>query len=258
LAIHPQAVTEIILRGEDGRGLDRYRRGMVELGVTVADEHTTQPDAEPGLVPDGSVQVSARSLFRGAGRFARDGLGPTLAFYAGYKVAGLTTGIVLATVVALAAWRYERSRDRSGMLAWLTLLVVVIQAGAGLIADDARAFLAPQVLTTVAWGVAFVGSVAIGRPLAGLFAGEFYPFPDEVRASVTFRRIFGVVSIVWGVTNLARAALRLWTLKDGDIDSFIVVNLLTGFPIVAAMLGWSVWWSQRAFRRSEEWGWAMA
>ena len=45
--------------------------------------------------------------------------------YLGYKFGGLAIGIGAATAVALGAWLYERRRNRPGLLARLTLLVIV-------------------------------------------------------------------------------------------------------------------------------------
>jgi intracellular septation protein A len=205
------------------------------------------------------VEVSVRDILVGSGpRFARDAFGPVLVFYLGYKVGGLILGITVATVASLAAWQYERRRERSGLLAWLTLLIVIVQAVVGVIANDARAYLAPSVLATLAWAIVFIGSVVIGRPLAGLFAGEMYPFPPEVRASRTFQRVFAVVSLAWGTMLMLRSGVRLATLSESSIDGFVLVNAATGFPLTFGMMTWSVWYAVRAFRRSEEWGWALA
>jgi intracellular septation protein A len=219
----------------------------------------TQPVEPTELIePVEPIKVSARSILIGSGpRFARDAFGPVLVFYVGYKLSGLVVGIAASTVLALGAWLYERRCNRPGLLARLTLLVIVVQALIGLIASDARAYFAPAVLTTLAWGVAFVGSVIIRRPLAGLFAGEMYPFPPEVRASATFTRVFSVVSLGWGGLLLLRSVVRLATLTMSSIDSFVVVSAATGIPLTAAMMTWSVWYATRAFRRSEEWGWAL-
>jgi len=228
----------------------------------------TAPQLEDGSAPNGSVgvvteelervKVSVRDILVGSGpRVARDAFGPVLVFYIGYKLGGLIVGIVVATVASLAAWLYERRRERSGLLAWLTLLIVVVQALVGVVANDARAYLAPAVLATLTWGLLFIGSVVIGRPLAGLFAGEMYPFPPEVRASRTFRRVFSVVSLAWGTILLSRSGVRLGALSESSIDAFVLVSAVTGFPLTAGMMSWSVWYAVRAFRRSEEWGWAL-
>jgi len=63
----------------------------------------------------------------------------------------------------------------------------------------------------------FVVSVLIGRPLAGVFARETYPFPPAVKASATFRRIFSHVSLAWGVYLLLRSAVRLLALSSAAL-----------------------------------------
>jgi intracellular septation protein A len=207
--------------------------------------------------PPPTATVSVKSILLGAGpRFARDAFGPVLGFYVGWKLAGLAAGMAVATVVSLAAYWYERRQERTGVMARISLALIALQVVIGLVADDARAFLAPPVLANGAYGLAFLGSVVVRRPLAGVFAAEMHDFPDEVRQSHTFRRVFSRVSLVWGVYLVVRSVGRLWVLADTTVDSFVVTNLLTGFPIISVLMSWSVWYGVRGFRKSEEWGWA--
>jgi hypothetical protein len=108
------------------------------------------------------------------------------------------------------------------------------------------------VIGNALYGFAFLASVVVGRPLAGILARETYPFPPEVRASMTFRRVFSQVSLVWGVYLLLRSALRLLALSWRSVDLFILINIATGIPFTAALMTWSVWYGVRGFRRSEE------
>ena len=106
-------------------------------------------------------------------------------------------------------------------------------------------------------GLAFLITTLRGRPFAGLFAEELYPFPPQVKESETFRRAFSHVSIAWAVYFLFRSAVRLYMLTK-SVDAFVVVNVITGFPIIVGLLSWSVWYITRVFRNSEEWGWALS
>ncbi len=48
---------------------------------------------------NGRRRVSVRAMLLGTGpRFARDAFGPVVVFYVGWKIVGLSTGIVAATV----------------------------------------------------------------------------------------------------------------------------------------------------------------
>ena len=198
--------------------------------------------------------VSTRDILLGSGpRFARDAMGPMLAFYAGWKLGGLVLGIVLSTVLAVAASVWERRHERTGLMARIGLGMALVQAVVGLAAQSEVVYLAQPVIISACYGLAFIVSAAIGRPLTGAMAGEMYPFPDEVRASATFRRVFGMEAIVWGVYLLGRSALRL-VMLTGSVEAFLVVNAITGIPFTAGLMGWSVWYGVRGFRRSEEWG----
>jgi intracellular septation protein A len=204
-----------------------------------------------------SVPASAKAILFGSGpRFARDAFGPVLAFYLGWKVAGLWLGMALAVVVSVAAYLSERRRERPGVMARLSLAILAVQVLTGAALGDAEGFLAPPVVINAIYGLAFLASVAIGRPLAGLFATELHTFPDEVRTSATFRHVFGRVSLTWGTYMLVRSAVRFYVLTRSSVDAYVLFNFLTGFPLVTALMSWSVWYGVRAFRRSEEWGWA--
>jgi intracellular septation protein A len=212
---------------------------------------------EPAI-PNGDFQVpeiSTRAILLGSGpRFARDAFGPMLLFYAGWKLSGLVAGIVLSTIASLVAYRWEQAHDRPGLMARLALVFIVVQAAIGLAAQSEVVYLAQPVLLNALAGLAFVVSVFVRRPLAALFAGEMYPFPDEVRQSDTFRRTFGVITLAWGAYMLARSAVRMAMLTSGSVDAFIGVNMITGMPLTVLLMSWSVWYAVRAFRRSAEFG----
>ena len=209
-------------------------------------------------VPVESFEVkppSVREMLLGGGpRFARDAFGPPLAFYVGWKTAGLVVGIALATLVSLLAWRAERRAGRPGFMTRLSLAIVVIQAVVGLAAGSERVYLAQPVLVTGIYGISFLVSVAIGRPLAALFANDLYAFPDEVKSSATFKSIFSRLSLMWGVYLCIRSAIRLVALSQSSVEAFLVVNMLTGMPLIALLMSCSIWYAVRGFRRSEEWG----
>jgi len=195
-----------------------------------------------------------RSIFlAGAPRFAREAFGPVAAFYLGWKLGGLVVGILCASAVGIALDLYERTRGRAGALALVSVAFVLVQAAVGLVADSAVVYLAQPVVVGAIWGLANIGSALVGRPLAGIFADAWYPFPPEIKASRTYRRIFGVESVVWGVYLLARSGLRMFALAKGSIGAFAVVQFATGAPFSVALVAWSVWYATRAFERSDEW-----
>lgn len=175
------------------------------------------------------------------------------AFYLGYELANLVIAIVLATAVGIALDLYERRRGRAGALALVSVAFLLVQAVVGLVADSAVVYLAQPVLVSAIWGFANIGSAIVGRPLAGVFADAWYPFPPEVKASRTYHRIFGIESVVWGLYLLARSGIRMLALASGSIGAFAAVQLATGVPFTIALVAWSVWYATRGFERSTEW-----
>src|SRR5215813_15480298 len=232
-----------------------------QMGRPEMAPQTPQRSGRPGeaVAPlDTPPRPSVVRMLLGSGpRFARDAMGPVLLFYAGWKLSGLTAGILVATAMAVVIFIWERRRSRSGLAASIGLVVALTQAAAGLATGSAVAYFAPGIIVNALYGLAFMVSVALGRPLAGVFAQDTYPFPPAVRASVTFRRVFSRVSLAWGTYLLLRSGLRLLVLSWRDVDLFVIVNIATGIPFTAALTAWSIWYGVRGFRRSAEWGWAL-
>ena len=194
-------------------------------------------------------RVTVGSLLRGSGpRFARDAAAPVLAFYLGWKLVGLGAGIAAGTTVAIAAFVWERTQRRSGLGAALGLGIAIVQAIVGFASGTAIGYLAPPVLANGLYGLAFLVSIALRRPLAGVFATEIYPFSPEMKASPTFRRTFSVISLAWGLTFLARCVVRLIVLVQESVEFFIAFNLITGAPVNVLLMVWSLRYGIRRFR----------
>ena len=205
----------------------------------------------------GLPEVSVGAMLRKNGpRMAANGAAPVLSFYLGWKVSGLVVGIALATVVGLASYLYERRRGRPGMIARLALVFVFVKGAVGLISGSAKVYLAQPAILDLALGLVFLISTLRGKPFAGQFAEEFFPFPPEVKESETFRRAFSLVSLVWAVYMIGRSIFLLAMLQY-SVDTFVAVNVVTGFPIISGLMTWSVWYITHKFRDSEEWGWAL-
>jgi intracellular septation protein A len=190
-------------------------------------------------------------LGRGLPQFAGEAVAPIVVFYLVWKADGLGPAIAASTVVylALVAWLIRRGRDVT--LLAVGAVFVVIQALVGLAAHSATVYLAQPVVLSALWALAYFVSVAIRRPLIGVFAGAWYPFPPWFRASAPFKREFGMQSLVWGVYCLARAALRLYVLLDKGVGGFVLISIVTGPPLFAALVAWGIWHARRAFTRLE-------
>jgi hypothetical protein len=190
-------------------------------------------------------------FMRGLPGFLREGFLPLGAFYAGLRLQGLAAGIVASAAASLLVYLYERRAGRDALLVRLSLGFVVVQSVVGLLANSTTVYLAQPVLVAAAWGLAFLVSVPLGRPLAGTLAHAWYPFPRWLRESDRFKRIYAVESVVWGAYFLARSALRLAILLNGSLESFLLITLLTGTPAMLLLLAWSIRYALRGLADAE-------
>lgn len=167
--------------------------------------------------------ISIRAV---APRLLRDVLGPTLSFYVGWKATGnVIVGVVLGTAFSLLVYRHERRHGRPGIIARFVLLLVVVQAVVGLATGSATAYLVQPVVLGAVNGAVWLGSVAIGKPLAGLFAAEIITVDPEMRASPEFRAVFRRVSLIFGVFFIVFAVLQLVVLLVVGIGAFVAVRV---------------------------------
>ena len=183
--------------------------------------------------------------------FLREGFIPLGAFYVALKLDGLTAGIVAATVASALIYVYERRAGRDALIVRISLGFVVVQGIVGLAADSTTVYLAQPVLIAAAWGLAFWISIPLGRPLAGTLANAWYPFPDWLRESKEFKRVYAIESVVWGAYFLARSALRLLVLLQGSLESFLLITVLTGTPAMLVLLAWSIRYAIRGLADAE-------
>jgi hypothetical protein len=181
----------------------------------------------------------------------REGFLPLGAFFVGWRLSGVVVGIVASTTVSLAIFAHERRAGRDGLLVRIALASVVIEATAGLITRSTTVYLGTGVLENAIWGLAFFGSVIARHPLAGVFACVWHSDVRAIRGSSRFRRVFAVISMVWGVYLLARSALQLVILVRGTVGGFVIVAFATGKPMMFGLFAWSTWY---AFRRLSEEG----
>jgi intracellular septation protein A len=194
---------------------------------------------------------SLTALLLGSGpRFLRDAFGATVIFYAGFKLHGLLVGVVAATVWTLVVFVWERRHGRRGIAARIGLAIALVQAAAALASQSPIGYFAPPVIINAVYGLAFLGSVAIGRPLAAVFAVETYPLPAEIRTLPAVRRTFAHISLVWGGYLLLRSAVRLVVLLNYSVDVYVAANVATAGPMITALMAWSFWYGLRRNRRA--------
>ena len=200
-----------------------------------------------------------RSVLRKTGpRVVRDAFGPLVAFFAGWKLAGLTSGIAAAVVVAVLLYAYERGRGRPGLVVRLSLGLVFVRATVGLATGSTSTYLGQEIAIDCLLATLFLGSVLLGRPVTELFARDVFPVPDSVRASPEYRGLFGSIGLVWGLYFLLRAGVRLAAFETLSKDAYLAVIALSDVPFLLALLAWSMWFAARRMRLTDNWATILA
>jgi hypothetical protein len=213
-------------------------------------------DVGQALLP---APIGVRAVVRRAGpRLVRDGFGPLAIFFTGWKLIGLTAGILMAATFGLAIYTHERRAGRPAAVVRLALLLVAIRAIVGFSSGSARVYLAQEIGIDALLGAAVLASLRTRRPFASWFAEEVYPFPDEMRESQTFTSAMRRVTLVWGAYFWTRGLVRIAALLTLSTDRYALVIALTDAPFLVALLAWSVYHTTTVFRASELWGPVMA
>ena len=199
------------------------------------------PETPAGRDKSSLTQPTFRGvLLTGLPGFLREGFLPIGAFYGGLRLSGLVAGIAASSAVSVLIYLYERRAGRDGLLVRISLAFVLVQGAIGLAADSATVYLAQPVLANAAWGLAFLVSALIRRPLAGALACAWYPFPRWARETDSFKRVYGIQSLVWGAYFLVRSGVRLAVLLNGSLESFLLTVFLTGTPMMFLLILWSI------------------
>jgi hypothetical protein len=201
---------------------------------------------------DGLTRPSVRSiLLGGLPGTLREGVLPITVFYVGLKLFGLGVGMAGAAAASILVYALERRAGRDGLMVRLSLAFVAVQTLVGVLSSSATVYLATPVLANAAWGLAFLGSAVIRRPLAGVLARAWYPFPEEFRQTDLFKHVYGVESTVWGLYLLTRSVFRLAVLLGAGVGGYLLVVFLTGTPMTFGLLVWSIWYAVRRFSEDE-------
>jgi intracellular septation protein A len=200
----------------------------------------------PGVSPGsgGTAAVLVRSL-----KGAAFGLIPLAGFYLGQRLGGVGWAVAVGIALSVAVVPLELQVTGTMRWCWIGLVGVVFSGTLALITHDPRLFFLRSVVGDAGFGLAMVGSIVVGRPLIGLFASWVVKMPDEYRATKAYKRSFGVLTLVWGVVNLARAGGRGYLMANGTLGQLIVVNLATGWPVFAVLVAFSVWYPRRVAHR---------
>jgi hypothetical protein len=203
-------------------------------------------------VPTDTAKPAPRvDLIRILGPIARDVALPVGAYFGmhalGYSdFAGLLAGTLLAGAVLVV--ETVRSR-RVEPFAAIMLGVFVFGLAGSLISGDPRIMIVKDSAGTAIVGLAFLISVAIGKPMTYLFArkaltttgpAELDEFDSRYRTEAAMRRRFAGLAIMWGGGLIAEATVRVLLAYQLPIHTMAWLSPVLMIATITTMLTVSI------------------
>lgn len=175
---------------------------------------------------------------------------PGALFYTCLAAAGLSVAYMAAVAwtYAAVARRLVRHRPPPPILV-LGVIGITVRTVVAVVSRSSFVYFFQPILGTVAMGCMFLISVAVGRPLIGALAGEFWPIPPEVAARPAILRLFRRLTVLWAAVNLATGALTMGLLVSLPVGDFLVMKQLSGLAITGCAILLTVSLSLKTARR---------
>ena len=184
-----------------------------------------------------------------------------LATYSLLRSAGMSTvaalvlsGVVPALGVAAGIVRHHRLE----IVGALVLAGIVVGAVLGLVTHSPRLVLTEGSVPTAVLGVVCLGSLCTRRPLMFGFALEFIGPDTPNGREMTrlwqyeeYRRVFRVITAVWGIGFLLEAAARVVIVYDTSTGTALASSKVTLFVWVAVLSAWTVAYGALQKRKGE-------
>lgn len=167
---------------------------------------------------------------------------PPLLFVVLVALRGLGTAALAALAFsgAVVAWRVLR-----GERFWLALAGaggVVAGAGFAWWSGTAEGFFGPDVILSAAYAVAAVASIVGRRPLIAWASWLVYRWPRRWYWHPRVRPAYAEVTWVWAAFFAGRAGVQAVLYEQGAVGWLTAANLLTGLPVVVALLVFTYWY----------------
>ncbi len=161
-----------------------------------------------------------------------------------FPAAGVTIGII-----------QHRRVDALGIL---VLAGIAVGAVLGLVSHNARLVLDEGSVPTAVFGVICLGSLGTPKPLMYRLAVEFIG-PDTPKGQeftglwqyAEFRRVFKVITAVWGIGYLAEAAARVVIVQNTSTGTALAVSKVLPYAVAAALMAWTFGYGRYQKRKGE-------
>ena len=184
-----------------------------------------------------------------------------LAVYGVLRSAGLTavTALLLSGVFpALGVTIGVIQNRRLDVVGALVLAGIVVGTVLGLVSHSTRLLLVEGSVPTAVFGLACLGSLWRRHPLMFSFALEFTG-PDTAKGREMtrlwqydgYRRVFRIITAVWGAGFLLEAALRVVIVYNTSTGTALASSKVMPFLWAAVLSAWTVGYGARQKKKGE-------
>lgn len=190
-------------------------------------------------------------------QFVIGALIPITGFYILHSLGRPLTGAILAACWGLALSAVSHLfLKKVNFFALLAIPFAVMQLAGVYATRDPDFFLVWPAVGKTIWASAFLGSLLFSHPLIQILAEAMGGIPesetiDDLKSSGQFRRVWAIITTVWGVTFLVAALVLVACLKLLPLEPFLVVRTVLGPPLTAALIAFSFWFPVWYFKRSQ-------
>lgn len=116
----------------------------------------------------------------------------------------------------------------------LGLVGIAAKTLVAVISGSTSLYFVQPILANVAMAALFLASVAVGRPLIGRLAHEFWEVPPDVAARPAVRRLFRRLTFLWAGVNLTIATVTLLLLLWLPLTAFVAMKQV---PVLGLTFG---------------------
>src|SRR5436305_7153510 len=141
-------------------------------------------------------------------------VGP-LVFLVLYKTSGLDAALIGAGAVALAVVAFRKVRGQKLTSAWYGVAGVALGAVLAKATGNGNGYFLPKVASNSFYGLAFLVSVLIGKPLIGIAWAFFHRQPLAWGYRPEVRRVFGALTLMWAGAYFLRAGVHAVLIASG-------------------------------------------
>jgi hypothetical protein len=164
-------------------------------------------------------------------------VGP-LIFLVLFKTAGLEAAIIGAGAAALAVVLVRKLRGQPLTSAWYGVGGVLLGAALAKVTGNGSGYFLPKVASNALYGLAFLVSVVIGKPLIGIAWAFFHRQPLAWGYRDEVRRVFAALTLMWAGGYFLRAIVYgVLIASDKDrTGTLATVTIVLGLPLTGALL----------------------